>query len=141
MKNSTKLSDAMHILTYIAINPNHDLSSTQIAQSVNSNPVVIRRIMSQLKKANLLLSENGKATPSLAHDSHNISMLDVYHAVENEPTFLKIDDQTNPNCPIGSQIKTVLDTDYTSIQKKAEQEMATIALADVVNRIHLDKLS
>ncbi|MER2233798.1 MAG: Rrf2 family transcriptional regulator, partial [Leuconostoc mesenteroides] len=81
MKYSTKLSDAIHILTYIVINQGTDLSSTQIAKSVNSNPVVIRRIMSQLKNDGCLLSSNGRADPKLARPADTISLLDIYRRI------------------------------------------------------------
>ena len=69
MKSSHKLSDAVHILAYIELLPNDDLSSAAIARSVESNPSLIRRLMSQLTQAGLLTTQAGKATPKLNFDS------------------------------------------------------------------------
>ncbi|GMA70219.1 transcriptional regulator [Leuconostoc litchii] len=135
MKNSTKLSDAIHILTYIVINQGTDLSSTQIAKSVNSNPVVIRRIMAQLKNEGCLISSNGRANPQLARPADTISLLDIYRAVEEETDFLKIDTKTNPNCNIGRHIQTTLDKYYQQVQESAEKEMNKIKLSDIIKEI------
>ncbi|WP_349516183.1 Rrf2 family transcriptional regulator [Leuconostoc suionicum] len=138
MKYSTKLSDAIHILTYIVINQGADLSSTQIAKSVNSNPVVIRRIMSQLKNDGCLLSSNGRADPKLARPADTISLLDIYRAVEEDTSFLKIDTKTNQNCNIGRHIQTTLDKYYNQVQEAAEKEMNKIKLADIIKEIQTD---
>ena len=65
MKHSVKFSDAIHILVYIEMLQGTDLSSEVIAKSVNANPVSVRRIMSSLKKAGLIISQSGKANPAL----------------------------------------------------------------------------
>ncbi|MFU1875248.1 Rrf2 family transcriptional regulator, partial [Enterococcus faecium] len=54
MAMSTKLSVAIHILSLIETGPQEQVTSEYIASSVNTNPVVVRRLMSQLKKAGLI---------------------------------------------------------------------------------------
>lgn len=66
MKYSTKLSDAVHIMAFIAINPDFDLSSTAIAVSIQTNPAFVRQIMMKLRKASLMSSISGHVKPSLA---------------------------------------------------------------------------
>ena len=60
MKYSTKYSDAIHILAYIEMLKGTDLSSDRIAQSVETNPAYVRRIMSDLRTAGLIESQREK---------------------------------------------------------------------------------
>ncbi len=94
MKYSHKLSDAIHILAYVDIYKDDDLSSKAIALSVESNPSLIRRLMSTLAKAGLLTTRPGTVSPELARPASEISVYDVYEALGKED-LLHIDDKTN----------------------------------------------
>ena len=98
MKYSTKLSDAVHIMAFIAIHQEYDLSSTVIADSIQTNPAFVRQIMMKLKKAGLMSSVNGHAKPSLAKPTEEITLLDIYKAVEGSKPLLHLDTHTNPDC-------------------------------------------
>lgn len=50
MKYPTRLSDSVHILAFLALAPDADLSSEKIAQSVKTNPAYVRQLMSALRK-------------------------------------------------------------------------------------------
>lgn len=92
MKNSYKTSDAIHILIYIELyKGEREMTSTAIAKSVSSNPGVIRRLMAQLSQAGLISTQVGKAVPALTRQASDISMLDVYKAVETECHLLQVD--------------------------------------------------
>ena len=82
MKYSTRLSDAVHLLLFIHLEPDADLSSAAIAASIHTNPACVRQMMSRLREAGLLRSTQGRARPSLARDIGEITLLDVYRAVE-----------------------------------------------------------
>ena len=82
MKYSTRLSDAVHLLLFIHLEPDADLSSAAIAASIHTNPACVRQMMSRLREAGLLRSTQGRARPSLARDIGEITLLDVYQAVE-----------------------------------------------------------
>ena len=56
MKYSTRLSDAVHILAFIALYPNCDLTSNKLAESIQTNPAYVRQLMSALRKGGLLVS-------------------------------------------------------------------------------------
>lgn len=73
MKYSTKLSDAVHILSFIEINPSSDLSSTAIAKSVQTNPGFVRQIMMCLRGAGLIQSVTGHAKPTLTRNAKEIT--------------------------------------------------------------------
>lgn len=77
MKYSTKLSDSVHTLVLIALNPLDDLSSNAIANSIHTNPGYIRQIMSLLRKSGLIISTTGHAKPTLAKEPRHITLFDI----------------------------------------------------------------
>jgi Predicted transcriptional regulator len=130
---NTRLSVAIHILSLIAANPRE--SSEMIAGSVNTNPVVIRRMISQLKKAGILTSRPGVAGASLKRDPEDISLLDIYRAVQPHEELFAIHDKPNPNCQVGRQIQTTLDQTFHSVQQAMENELASKSLKDVLTHL------
>jgi len=133
MKYSTKLSDAVHILALIAINPEgFDLSSTSIAVSVQTNPGYIRQIMMKMRQAGLMSSVTGHVKPSLAKPACEISLLDIYKAVEGEKPLLHLDTHTNPDCGIGMNVQFALREYYNKVQRDAERSMQEISLQDII---------
>ena len=82
MKYSTRLSDAVHLLLFVHLNSGQPLSSEAIAKSICTNPSYVRQMMAKLKAAGLLNSNRGQAKPSLGQAAEDISLLDVYRAVE-----------------------------------------------------------
>ena len=133
MKYSTKLSDAVHILALIAINQDDfDLSSTSIAASVQTNPGYVRQIMMKLRQAGLMSSVTGHVRPALAKPVEQISLLDIYKAVEGDKPLLHLDTDTNPECGIGVNIQLALKDYYEDVQSVAEKRMSQITLQDIV---------
>ena len=135
MRYSHKLSDAVHILAYIVIYRDHDLSSAAIAASVTSNPALVRRLMGALRRANLLATTQGAAAPKLARDPALITLLDIYRAVENPGDLLHLDEETNPKCIVGGNIQATLETAYSEVQQAAERQMQQITLASLITDI------
>ncbi len=133
MKYSTKLSDAVHILIFIAVNPDYDLSSASIAKSVKTNPAFVRQIMMKLKSAGLIESVVGHAKPTLAKQPERISLLDVYKAVEGDKPLLHLDTHVNPECGVGINIQLALEDYYKEIQKTTENHMAKITMRDIID--------
>ena len=133
MKYSTKLSDTVHVMVLIAINKEKSLSSASIAESVHTNPGFVRQLMLKLKKAELMTSVAGHARPSLSKPADQITLLDVYKAVEGEKPLLHLDTHTNPDCGVGINIQLSLQEFYNEIQKNAEEKMNTITLQDIIN--------
>lgn len=135
MRYSHKLSDAVHILAYIAIYQDDDLSSAAIAASVESNPALIRRLMGALRRGGLLATQQGSASPQLAREPATITLLDVYHAVEDDGNLLHVDDKTNPQCVVGGNIQDTLRAAYAEVQTAAETQMDQITLAQLIGDI------
>lgn len=136
MKYSTKLSDAIHLLAFIYINPKNDLSSKTIALSIKTNPSIVRQLMMKLRNGGLLYSTKGLAKPELSREPEQISLLDVYHAIEGDKPLLHLDTNINPECNVGINIQYVLQEYYTQVQNKAEEEMSSITLKDILNNFY-----
>lgn len=135
MKYSHKLSDAIHVLSYVDIYKDGDLSSNTIASSIESNPSLVRRLMSGLVKADLLISQPGKASTRLARPAADITLLDVYNAIDDEHHLLHVDDKTNPKCVVGGNIQATLNVVYDNVQRDAEKSMDQVTLQSIIDDI------
>src|SRR5262245_30862054 len=113
MQTSSRFAVAVHIMALMAGADDEAIKSDQMAGSVNTNPVVIRRILCSLSRAELVTSHTGAAGGSrLARKAGQISLLDVYRAVEEGGVFAL--HRQSPGRPwlaggaIGSVLKDVL---------------------------------
>ena len=88
MKYSTKLSDTIHILIFIALGDDEQLSSTKIAESIKTNPAYVRQLMATLKNAGIVVNTQGHANAALAKSADKINMYDIYRAVEGDKPLL-----------------------------------------------------
>ncbi|AVI93881.1 Rrf2 family transcriptional regulator [Oenococcus oeni] len=131
---NTQLSDATHVLVYIALHKNkQSVKSSEIAVSLQTAPSLVRRIMSKLKKAHLLNAVQGSPQPVLAKAAEQITLQEIYLAVSQKRNLLNVDQNTDMLCPIGTAIPKVLDHYYREIQTAAEMKMAEITLQDIIN--------
>lgn len=140
MKYSTRLSDAVHILVFIQQSDNPTISSADIATSIQTNSSYVRQIMAQLKAACLLSSSRGQATPELGKPPQEITLLEIYKAVEKDKPLLHLDTHTNPECGVGVNIQLALAEHYKQIQKDAETSMQKITLQDIIES-YLQRIS
>lgn len=140
MKYPTRLSDAVHILAFIALYPDCDLTSNKLAESVQTNPAYVRQLMSALRKGGLLVSVKGHPRPALAREPEKITLLDACRAVEGNKPLLHQDIHTNPACGVGVNIQLVLRDCYDLVQARAEEAMRSITLQEILER-YTEKLS
>lgn len=136
MKYSTKLSDTLHILVFLSLVTDQRLTSARIAESVKTNPAYIRQLMSALKAAGIISNTQGQANASLLRSPDEITMLDVYHAVEGNKPLLHLDVDTNPECGVGINIQLAIADFYRDVQQVAEQKMNEITLQDIIEQYY-----
>ena len=134
MKFSTRVSDAVHILAFIALNRNEALTSQRIAESIRTNPGCVRQLMGNLRRYGIMTSVQGHARPALSRAPADISLLDIYRAVEGGKPLLHLDTHTNPECGVGVNIQLALQDYFDKVQNRAEDEMSRITLQDVLDR-------
>lgn len=131
-----RMSVAIHVLSLIALTEQKDvLTSEWISTSVNTNPVVIRRITSALKKAGLLRSGRGTKGMSLTKAVNEITLLEIYAAVTPEHELFAIHKDTNVNCQVGRNIEGSLKEIYQGLEKKLEDELSNLTLGMIIDRI------
>lgn len=136
MANS-RLSVAIHILSLIASKPYEQITSDSIAESVNTNPVVIRRMCGLLKKGGILTSRAGISGATLLKSPANITLLNIYLAVQSKSEWFAIHDHPNHHCPIGSKIHPTLNNAFSTIQQSMERELAQITLQDIMDEMDI----
>ena len=101
------------------------LTSEQVAASVNTNPVIIRRSLGDLRRAGLVDVRHGAGAGwSLARAPEEITLLDVYEAVEQEPLFGMHRTEPNLECPVGRGIRPALGDIYGGIEQTLRHELA-----------------
>ena len=135
-KFSSRYSIAVHILSLIALSPS-SCTSEFIAGSVNTNPVIIRRIIGMLKKAGLVHVRAGAGGTYLQKGLDEITLLDVYRAVEvaDNGDIFNFHDETNPKCPVGANIESVFRAKMLQAQSAMEQELAQVTLKQLVSEL------
>lgn len=135
MQTSTRFAVAVHILTLLAQASDGPLISEQIAGSVNTNPVVIRRVLGYLRRAGLVASQPGaRGGWTLVREPAAIGLRDVYRAVERDP-LLALHERPNPACPIGRNIQQTLDSIFSDAQAALEQSLGGVTVADVLQGV------
>lgn len=127
---NSQYSIAVHILSLIH-SSTEAISSEYIAGSVGVNPVVIRNVTGLLRRGGLLDTQRGVLGARLTRRADQISLLDVYRAVNAPETVLKLHQHPNPACPVGANIQSVLDGVFGQAQAALETRLAQVSLADV----------
>ncbi len=132
---SRRLSAAVHILTFMAHEGAGPLSSEFIASSVNTNPVVVRRILAALAKAGLVVSVPGTRGGSrLARPADAISLADVHDAVEDGDPF-PLHEHPNAACPVGRHIHAVLEGHLDDAARAMRQSLAGASIGAVTRAV------
>src|SRR5471032_27605 len=137
MTNNSRFAVSVHILAYLAYRQSAAVPSAEIAASVDTNPVVIRRLLSALVKAKLVTAQKGASGGfALARTPENISLLALYHAVEPKPDHGLRRFTPNHKCPVGAKIESILHGVFLKAQTAMEAELAHVTLADIHRQLH-----
>ena len=134
MQFSSRLPIAVHILLAIVeFEGKEKTTSTFLAGSVNVNPVIIRNTLGQLKAAGLVTVKAGEGGASLAKEPKDITLMDVFDAVEKEEALFHFHENPNPECPVRKNVHTVLDNKLFAIQEAMRKKMDSITLQDLID--------
>ena len=132
MTGNTRFAASVHMLAYLAYRQGAAVPSAEIASSVDTHPVVIRRLLSALVKARLVTAQKGAAGGfSLAAAPEKISLRDIYHAVEPRPAHGLDNFAPNTTCPVGAKIHSILEGVFAKAQASMEAELARVTLAQI----------
>ncbi|MGX7419347.1 Rrf2 family transcriptional regulator [Carnobacterium gallinarum] len=136
MSISTKFPVAVHVLSLLALNRQMTIYSDFIAGSVNTNPVVIRRVVGLLKKAGMVNSAPGIGGISLIKEPSEISLSAIYQAVTPaESKLFSLHQNTNPDCIIGRNIQSALEESMSNAEKALINELGNETLADILDKL------
>lgn len=136
MAANSRMTIAVHVLTWLALAERRGLAvltSDQVAASVNTNPVIIRRSLGDLRRAGLVQVRHGAGAGwSLARAPEEITLLEVYDAVARAPLFAMHRSEPNLECPVGRGIRPALGQLYGEIEQGLRRELAPTSVADVL---------
>ncbi|MDA3811152.1 MAG: Rrf2 family transcriptional regulator [Spirochaetaceae bacterium] len=137
MKISGRFSVAIHILTLLKLTRQEVPTSSYIAESVKTNPVVIRRILAMLKKAGLVEVKRGSGGAFLQKSSHEITLLDIYKAVctDKDGDLFKKQSDPNYDCPVGAHIQSVVKPAMSAAQDALDFELKKVTITDISKQI------
>lgn len=134
MQISSRFTLAIHIIACIETFKNdYKVTSDFLASSTNVNPVIVRKILGQLKAAGIVEVARGSGGADVAKPLNKITFLDIYKAVEcvGNGELFHFHENPNPKCPVGRNIHTVLDNRLDKVQQAMEEQLEKTTLADV----------
>ncbi|MHA7965242.1 Rrf2 family transcriptional regulator [Paenibacillus sp. CAU 1782] len=136
---SSRFSLAVHTLSLIAIMPSECTGDT-IARSANTNPVIIRRIISMLKKAGLIQVRPGIGGSFLLKEPEAITLLDVYRAVGviEDSQLFNFHKHPNPACPVGRTMENSLRRELAEAQQAMEQRLSQTTIKQMMDAAHAE---
>ena len=139
MRASTRFPLAVHTLMIIsAFSNQRKINSDTVSKSTGVNAVVIRNIFAQLKKAGLISLSPGPGGTTLAKKPEQITLLDIFTAVEAEKTedIFRFHGNPSPHCPIGCNIHELLYAHLDNAVSALKKELSSVTLADLINELH-----
>lgn len=136
MQITSRFTIAVHMLLCMDIfQEEYKVTSDFMAFSIGVNPVIVRKLLLQLKDAGLAEVKRGPGGAVAARSLEEITFLDIYRAVDciGENTLFHFHENPNPACPAGKNIHRVLDSRLDQVQAAMERELQSITLAMVKN--------
>ena len=134
MQITSRFTVALHIFTCVEVfKDDYKVTSDFLAGSINTNPVLIRKILTQLKAAGLITVARGTGGIAVTRPLSEITFYDVYQAIEpvENGDLFRFHENPNPKCPVGRNIHALLDSKLKAIQGAMEDEMKKYTLEDL----------
>ena len=133
---NTRFAVAVHILTFLQTQQGEPATSELVASSVNTNPSLIRRLLSQLARAGLTTSQMGTGGGALlGKPADRITLLDVYRAVDEDREVIPLHAAPNPRCPVGRNIHAVLEGRIEAAEQALQAELDRTTIADLAGDV------
>jgi Rrf2 family protein len=127
----------VHVLAVLAYKEGEAVTSALLAGSVNTNPVVIRRLLLLLQTAGFIETRKGAGAGSrLSRAAEHLTLAEVYQAVETDEPFASHSKRPDKACPVGNCIQAALEKVFASAEAALQQELAKTNLADILESVH-----
>ena len=132
---------AVHVLTVLTYEQGDCVTSATLARSVNTNPVIIRRLLLALQRAKLVETRKGAGAGSrLSRSPARINLKEVYRAVEGHGLFAMPRGRPNHACPVGHCIQSALKAIFASVQESLERDLTRTTLADLLQTVKASRV-
>lgn len=138
MRTSSRFAIAVHVLMAIAtFQDKHKVTSGLLAESTGVNAVIIRNIFSKLKKADLIQVTPGPSGAKLAARPEQISLYDIYTAVEDDIStdIFGIHHNIPDHCPLGRNVTSLLTGHLITAASAMKKELSSVSLLDLLNEL------
>ena len=135
MQITSKFTAAVHILTCIEVfGGEMRVTSDFLSGSTGVNAVIVRNVLGQLREAGIVETRQGSGGAHLAKPTSEITLYDVYRAVEctDDTGLFRFHENPNAKCPVGRNIHKVMDSRLAAAQTAMENELKNTTLADIV---------
>jgi Rrf2 family protein len=133
---SVQFTVAAHIMAALGFFRDKEISSATLAESVNADPSFVRKSLSKLSKAGLIVTTRGKnGASTLTRSPEQITLLDIYRASAAPPTFAIHKYPVEKRCPISRNVKACMSSVLKKAQKSFENTLDRITVADLVGEI------
>ena len=133
---SVQFTVAAHIMAALGYFQGEEISSATLADSVNADPTFVRKSLSKLSKAGLVVTKRGKSGASvLARPPRQITLLDIYRASAAPPAFAIHSYRVEKTCPVSRNLKECMAGVLSQAQCSFERSLARITLASLIGQI------
>lgn len=133
---SARFALAVHVVTLLAGAGAEPLTSEAMAGSVNTNPVVIRRVLAALRAGGIVASHRGTGGGwRLARDPETVRLDEIYRCTETGPALGLPRRAANPECPVGRHIQQVLSSTFAEAEAALEARLSRESVADLLRRV------
>lgn len=133
---SSRSAVAIHALTMLARWDSRWLTSAEIAESLSSNPVLVRRILGSLRDAGLVSSTEGRGGGwTLAQAPHKITLYDAYAAVEEGPVLSRHPHPPSDACEVGRNMQHLLEVEFREAEQAMEERLGRTTIAHLVRQV------
>jgi DNA-binding IscR family transcriptional regulator len=127
---------AVHVLALLAYKEGDRVTSAFLAGSINTNPVIVRRLLLALQRAKLVDTSMGAGAGSRLNCApRRINMAQVFRAVEATDTFATPSRKPNPDCPVGQCMREMLEKIFNSAEQAMERALEKTTLAHVITAV------
>lgn len=124
-------------MTALAFSPEKVIGSQTLAASVNTNPVVVRRLLLALRRAGLIETFTGKRGGArLRKNPNRISLVDIYDAVERRPVISVNKRRALRQCDVSCNMKSIMSCVAESTEQAVRKHLRGITLAQLVRKVH-----
>jgi Rrf2 family protein len=136
MAANTRFAVAIHAAGMLAFADRVPISSDNIARSVKTNPVVVRRILALLTRQGLVQAQKGQGGGSmLTRTPERITLYDIYQAIEAGPLFQVPSLGDEHECAIGRNVGPALSKILDRAESGLIAELKAVTLADVIQKV------